>query len=117
MEVEDPFTERSCVATAVTLTLALAAFGSTLWYMWSGLPSTLIGLTIAAVLLGVPLTARWPITPRRAAVSAVVWFMVGLPGAYMFGTFVVYASLLLACAVTTFVLGVKLHRRLAAASD
>lgn len=115
MAVEDPFTARSKAATAITLTMAVAAFGLTLWYVWPGLPYTLIGLSVAALLLGVPLATRWPITPRRAATSAAVWFLGGVPGTYMFGTPVLYASLLLALSVAGLVLGPRLHRRLRSA--
>jgi hypothetical protein len=115
MAVGDPLTARSRVATAIVLTLAVAAFGLTVWYVAPGLPYTLIGLSVAAVLLGGPLATRWPITPRRAFTSSAVWFLFGLPASYVFGTFVMYASLLLALSVAGLVLQPTLHRRLRSA--
>lgn len=117
MTLEDPFIERSRAATALTLILALAAFAATLWYLWSGLPFTLINLSIAGVLLGGAVAGRWPITPRRAAISAGVWLLVGLPGSYVFGVFVFYAALLLGGALATAVLAAKVRRRLSAAPN
>jgi hypothetical protein len=43
--------------------------------------------------------------------------LIGVPGSHMFGTPVLYASVLLAFSVTTLVLGAKLHRRLRPTSD
>lgn len=110
MSIADQFTQRSWVTTAITLTLALAAFAATLWYLRAGLPFALLNLAVAGLLLGGPLAAHWPITPRRAAVFALLWFAVGILFGYMFGAFVVYASLLLAIAVTTVVLAAIVRR-------
>lgn len=110
MAVDDPWTAPSKLATSILLTVALAALGLTSWYVWSGFPYTFIGLAMAGLLLGGPLVTRWPITPRRAGFSAAAWFVVGVPGSYMFGIPVILTSLVLALGVAGIVLRALLVR-------
>ena len=86
----------SRAATAIVAIWSSIAFGLTTWYLWSGLLYTLVSLTAAVVLLRLPLASRWPLTPRRATISALAWFGVGIPGGYFFGTAIVFASVLMA---------------------
>jgi hypothetical protein len=107
---EDPWARPSKFVTVITLTLAIAALGVTSWYVWPGMPFTLVGLTVSTLLLGLPLATRWPITPRRAALSAIAWFVLGIPGGYLFGTAVLLASLLLGLGVCCVRLAAHLTR-------
>lgn len=111
MLVDEPWAAPSRSLTTIMVTLALTAFALTLWYLWPGLPFTLVGMASAGIALALPLATQWPITSRRAGLSAVVWFAVGLPGSYLFGTPLVVASLLLALGVG----GSRLFNRVTAA--
>ena len=111
MTLDQWWARPSRAATALVAIWASIAFALTTWYLWSGLPYTLVSLTASAVLLGLPLATRWPLTPRRATISALAWFGVGIPGGYFFGTPIVFASVLMAISLATFSLGGCLWRR------
>ena len=54
---------------------------------------------MALVVLGAPLVARPPATVQRLLICALVWTVLGMPGAYVFGVPVFYAGCLLGVAL------------------
>jgi hypothetical protein len=87
----------SWVITTVALLVAALSLGLTAWYLWAGMPITTIHLAIAGVVVLVPLTTRWPLSPERALKTAAVWAVAGsFPAGYIFGGYVFLAGLILA---------------------
>jgi len=93
----DPMQRPSrAISTAVVLVAALS-LGLTTWYLWSGMPITVIHLLIAGVIVVAPLLVRWPLSTERALKIALIWAVAGsFPGAYLFGVCVFLGAPVLA---------------------
>lgn len=63
---------------------SLAAPGTVLYLRPVG--ESTANLMIAALVLALPLLTRWPLRYHQVARAAAVWTLLGLPGAYIFGT-------------------------------
>ena len=80
---------------AALVFLAAAALAATAWYLHSGGAETLlVGCTLAALVLVIPLIGFKGRTASAGRNVAMVWALGGILGAYGFGDFVLLAGLL-----------------------
>jgi len=84
----------SWAASALAVCTAVAA----VTYLRPVSNGTWVHLGLALIVLIAPFVARPPWSRERIFVGALVWFVIGLPGAWVFGTPVYYAGLLLGVA-------------------
>ena len=85
----------SCAA----LGLAVCAAVLVVAYLRPASNGTWVNLVLAVAVLFAPLAARPPWSRRRLIVGAMVWAVLGAPGAYVFGSFASYAGVLLGVAL------------------
>ena len=86
----------SCTALGLAVTAVVLVVG----YLRPASNGTWVNLVCAVAVLFAPLAARPPWSRRRLVVGALVWAVLGAPGAYVFGSFAFYAGVLLGGALT-----------------
>jgi hypothetical protein len=90
---------RSALLTGVAVCLALLAAAVAAVYLDPASTGLWVNLLVCILVLAVPLATKAPLTRRRLLITALIWFVLGLPGGYFFGTPVYYASVLLGAAL------------------
>ena len=91
-----------------------ASFGSCGWFWLSEQHEnhTWANALMALVILVAPLVTRPPATIQRLLICALVWTLLGMPGAYSFGVPVFYAGCLLGIALVARIFLVRERRPL-----
>ena len=93
----DTMQRPSWAISSAVLLIAALTLGLTTWYLWTGIPITVIHLLIAGVVVLAPLLVRWPLSTQRALKIALIWAVAGsFPGMFIFGVCVFIAAPVLA---------------------
>ena len=92
-------TARPRWATGLAFTLGVVAFVAVIAYLRPFENQTWANAFMALVVLVGPLVTKPPATIQRLLVCALVWTVLGMPGAYVFGVPVFYAGCLLGVAL------------------
>lgn len=80
------------VGAVVAPALALLAACGTAAYLWPLSDGSALNLAAAVIVLALPLLGPWPLNYAGVARAATAWAVLGLVGAYIFGTLVLLAG-------------------------
>ena len=107
---------RSTVLSSVAVCLSLVAATAATIYLDPASNGTWVNLVVGILVLAAPLLTTAALTRQRVLIAALVWFALGLPGSYFFGTSVFYAGVLLGAALLIDAASSRLSARTPAAS-